>query len=78
MSSGATFQSSVKRYTASRANIVLDDFDTEAIRCTIHEGISNIEETFESCKLLHRIGFIYKKVHNKRYVYKQPKIITGT
>ena len=30
------FQSPVKRYTASRARIVLGDFDTEAIRCTYH------------------------------------------
>ena len=36
-SSGAAFQSPVKRYTASRARIVLDDFDTKAIRCTIHD-----------------------------------------
>ena len=36
-SSGAAFQSPVKRYTASRACIVLDDFDTEAIRRTIHD-----------------------------------------
>ena len=33
-SSGAAFQSPVKRYTASRARIVLDHFDTEAIRRT--------------------------------------------
>ena len=36
-SSGAAFQSPVKRYTASRACIVLDDFDTVAISRTIHD-----------------------------------------
>ena len=36
-SSGAVFQSPVKRYAASRARIVVDDFDTEAIRRTIHD-----------------------------------------
>ena len=50
-SSGAVFQSPVKRYAASRARIVLDDFDTEAIRYYSRflrkEGVSNIEETFE-------------------------------
>ena len=34
-SSGAAFQSPVKRYTANRARIVLENFDTEAIRRTI-------------------------------------------
>ena len=50
-SSGVAFQSPVKRYTVSRARNVLDDFNTEAIRHTIHdflrkEGVSNLEETF--------------------------------
>ena len=36
-SSGAAFQSPVKRYTANKARIVLGDFDTEAIRRTIHD-----------------------------------------
>ena len=35
-SSGAVFQSPVKRYTARRAHIILDVFNTKAIRRTIH------------------------------------------
>ena len=53
-SSGAAFQSPVERYPASRAHIVLDGLDTEAIRRTAYYsrflrkgGVSNIEETFE-------------------------------
>ena len=36
-SSGTAFQFPVKIYTASRARNVLDDFDTEVIRRTIHD-----------------------------------------
>ena len=85
-SSGAAFQSPVKRYTAS--SIVLDDFDMEAIRRTIHDFyekkeyptlkklLSVLREKGLFCghrttlwKLLRRIGFTYKKVQDKRYVY---------
>ena len=50
--SEAAFQSPVKRYTASMARIVLDDFDTEAIRRIyysrfLRKGVSNIEEKIE-------------------------------
>ena len=42
-SSGAAFQSPVKRYTASRARIVLDDFDAKALRRTIHDNYEKKE-----------------------------------
>ena len=36
-SSGAAFESPAKRYKASRVRIVVDDFDTDGIRRTIHK-----------------------------------------
>ena len=36
-SSGAAFESPAKRYKASRVRIVVDDFDTDGIRRTIHQ-----------------------------------------
>ena len=35
--SGAAFSSPVKRYTIDRKKIVMDDFDTEALRSAVHE-----------------------------------------
>ena len=96
-SSGAAFRSPVKRYTACRARIVLDDFDTEAIRRTNHDFYEKKEyPTLKKLlsvlrekglfrgpsttlwKLLRRIGFTYKKVPDKRYmyVYEQPRMAT--
>ena len=34
--SGAAFSLSVKRYNKDRKRIVLDDFDMEALQCTVH------------------------------------------
>ena len=92
--SGAAFESPAKRYKASRVRIVADDFDTEAIRRTIHEFYERKEyPTLKKLssvlrgknlftghrttlwKLLHKIGFTYKKVNDKRYIYEQPRRI---
>ena len=91
--SGTAFRSPAKRYKASRARIVLDEFNTEAIRRTIHDFYEKEYPTLKQLlsvlrekgkfrghrttlwKLLRRIGFTYKKVQDKRYVYEQPRII---
>ena len=38
--SGAAFSSPAKRYKIDRKKIVMDDFDTEALRSTVHEFYS--------------------------------------
>lgn len=47
---GAAFVSPAKRYKAERKRIVVDDFDTEAIRRTVHEFYSIVLFAFSySC-----------------------------
>ena len=38
--SGAAFSSPAKRYKIDREKIVMDDFDTEALRSAVHEFYS--------------------------------------
>ena len=87
-------RASSKRYKASRVRIVVDDFDTDGIRRTIHQFYERKEyPTLKKLssvlrgkglftghrttlwKLLRKIGFTYRKVNDKRYVYEQPRII---
>ena len=91
---GAEYTSPEKRYKKSRLRIIVDNFDCDAIRRTVHEFYAKKEyptldkllqilkekELFTGgrislWKLLRKIGFRYKKVNDKHYVYKQPKII---
>ena len=92
--SGAAFCSPAKRYKLDRKKIVLDDFDTEALRRAIHEfysekkyptmdsllsavkekGIISGERT-TLWRVIRKMGFKYKKVNDKRYIYEQPRII---
>ena len=92
--SGAAFCSPAKRYKLDRKKIVLDDFDTEALRRAIHEfysekkyptmdsllsavkekGIFSGERT-TLWRVIRKMGFKYKKVNDKRYIYEQPRII---
>ena len=91
---GAEFPSPSKRYKQSRERVIVDDFDVEAIRRTIHgfygkkefptldkiltevrrRGLFTAGRT-SLWKLLRKIGFKYKKINDKRYVYEQPKIV---
>ena len=85
---GAEFPSPSKRYKESREGVIVDDFDVEAIRRTIHGFYSKKEfPTLDKIltevrrkglftagrtslwKLLKKIGFRYKKINDKRYVY---------
>ena len=83
-----------KRYKIDGKKIVMDDFDTEALRRTVHEfysekkyptmdslllavkekGIFSGEHT-TLWRVMRKMGFKYKKVNDKRYVYEQPRII---
>jgi hypothetical protein len=90
-SSGAAFESPAKRYKASRVRIVVDDFDTDGIRRTIHQfceypTLKKLSSVLRGkClftghrtalwKLLRKIEFTYRKVNDKRYLYEQPRII---
>ena len=91
---GAVFGSPAKRYKVERKKIIVNDFDMEGIRCTVHEFYQEKKyPTLESLlvvvkekglfdgeritlwKLLRKLGFRYKQVNDKRYVYEQPRII---
>ena len=92
--SGAAFCSPAKRYKLDRKKIVLDDFDTDALRRTIHEFYSEkkyptmdsllsavkekgifSEERTTLWRVIRKMGFKYKKVNDKRYIYEQPRKI---
>ena len=90
---GSCFPSPSKRYKKTRERVIVHDFDTDAIRCTVHQfyekeyptldklvHVLKEKELFEGgrislWKLLRKMGFRYKKVNDKRYVYEQPRII---
>ena len=92
--SGAAFSSPAKRYKIDREKIVMDNFDTEALRSSVHEfysekkyptmdsllsavkekGIFSGERTTLR-RGMRKMGFKYKKVNDKRYIYEQPRII---
>ena len=87
--SRAAFSSPAKRYKIDRKKIVMDDFDTEALRRAVHEFYSEKkyptmdsllsavkEEIFSGermtlWKVMHKMGFKYKKVNDKRYIYEK-------
>ena len=92
--SGAAFSSPAKRYKIDRKKIVMDNFDTEALRSTVHEFYSEKKyRTMDSLllavkekgifsgehttlwRVMRKMGFKYKKVNDKRYIYEQPRII---
>ena len=80
-----------KRYTASRVQIVLDDFNFEAIRNEVHGrkeyptldsllGALKDKNLFQGgrttlWKVLREMGFRHKKYQNKQYIYEQPRVI---
>ena len=89
--SGAAFSSPTKRYKVERKRI---DFDTEALRRSVHEFYSDKKyPTLDSLlvsvkekgiftgerttlwKILRKMGFKYKMVNDKRYIYEQSRII---
>ena len=75
VSSGAAFQFPVRRCTASRVRIVLDDFDAEAIRRTIHNFyekeyttlkklLSVLREKCLFCGHRTTTGIIHRRIYN--------------